>query len=116
MNFSQALIVAYQAASPRMPGVLLPDFLKAMEGAKVTPVHVDGKCMGAIIARGNEIHASVLPEAKGRWMTKQALRVLLDVIKEHGMATTYATTDEGVRFVKRLGFIPVADKWVIYGN
>jgi len=115
-HFSEALTAAYRAASPRMPGVLLGDFAKALEKSEVTPVYVDGACVGAIIVNGFEIHASVLPHVKGRWMKKQTLRVLLDVVRKHGKATTSATTEEGVAFVKRLGFVPVADKWVMYGN
>jgi GNAT superfamily N-acetyltransferase len=111
-----ALQVAYQAAVQRMPGIAFDAFASALEGADLHPVCVDGKCVGALIVKGCEIHASVLPEARGRWVSRQLLRVLVDVVRKHGRAETSATTPDGVAFVQRLGFVPVADKWVMYGH
>lgn len=106
-----ALRVAYESAEARMPGVGFDAFAQALEDAEVHPVKVAGECVGAVIVKGNEIHACVLPEASGRWFTRREARVLNDVIDRYGFATTTATTPAGVEFVRRLGFTRCGDIW-----
>lgn len=74
--------------------------------AEVHDVTVDGKDVGAILVIGAEIHACILPEGFGRWCNRRAVRVLNDVIKRHGYATTSVSdgNESGMRFVERFGF------------
>lgn len=111
-----AVLHAYRSAADRMPGVGLNDFRAFASACKVTPVVVDGKCAGAVLVRGSEIHACIQSWAKGRWFQRAHLRLLSDVINMHGFAQTSATTADGVEFVSRLGFVRDGDKLVIYGR
>ena len=107
-----AIAAAYQSAADRMPGVSLRAFTQALSGADVHPVAVDGECVGAVIVARHEIHACVLPKARGRWFGKRHMRILLGVLQRFGVASTSATTADGVQFVKRLGFRQFGDKWL----
>lgn len=69
----------------------------------VHDVFVDGDDVGAVLVVGPEIHACI-KGGFGRWFSKRYLRVLDDVIREHGYAHTATTTEAGEAFVKRLGF------------
>ena len=66
---------------------------------------VDGQIAGALIVSGCEIHACILPQFKGRWLSRKELRIMNAVIEKHGYAQTSATTEEGEKFVHRLGFV-----------
>ena len=79
-------------------------FSAACEAVEVFPVVVDAELAGALLVKGAEIHACILPQFKGRWLTRKELRVMDAVIEKHGYAQTSATTAEGEYFVKRLGF------------
>lgn len=100
----EALMAAWLSTSSRASWSF-GEFLAAIEGWSVHPVLVDARIAGAILTNGAEIHACVLPEFRGLWMSKKTLRILKDVVKEHGFAVTSATTREGVEFVERLGFV-----------
>ncbi len=82
-------------------------------------MQVAGQVAGAVIVKGNEIHACILPWACGRWFMRPQLEILNAVIRKHGNAITAATTPDGKKFIERLGFIPVGDKYERtqqYGN
>ena len=80
--------------------------------ADVLPVLVDGKPAGAVLAIGNEVHACIDPAYRGRWMNRDALRLVDRVILKFGQAVTQVTTDEGRKFVERLGFEKRGDLYV----
>lgn len=107
-----AVIKAYEATAPRMPGVTLQQFAQSLADAVFHPVHVRGECVGAVVVKGCEIHACVLPAFKGQWFGKKHLAILAAVLKKYGVACTKATTDEGIAFVRRLGFRQFGDKWL----
>ena len=102
---------AYNSVHTRAPWVTHDAFVKFVEQSEVHPVEVEGRAVGAIVVNGPEIHACVDPEAHGLWYTKRAARLLSGVIEKNGYARTSATTEEGVKFVRRLGFEPVGDHW-----
>lgn len=107
-----ALTAAYESAADRLCGLSLDDFMAAVAGWDVHPVTVGGAVVGAVLVNGPEIHACVKREACGRWMSRRLLGVLDQVVKRYGFAVTSATTDDGVRFVQRLGFTQRADgRW-----
>ncbi len=103
---------AFEAVSPRMPGVSLAAFAKALAGFAVHPVAVDGACVGAVFVRECEIHACVLPSARGRWFGRPQARILDGVLRKYGVASTSATTAQGVEFVNRLGFRQFGERWL----
>lgn len=107
-----AVAAAYESARDRMPGVTLERFREFAAGCEVHEVSVGGEVAGAILVRGDEIHACVMPWACGRWMNKRTLGVLRSVIERHGRAVTAATTEAGRQFVSRLGFVQRGDVWV----
>lgn len=109
------IAAAYESARDRMPGVSLEQFRAFAAGCDVHEIRVDGQTAGAIIVRGDEIHACVLPWACGRWMSRRTLSVLRGVIQQHGQAVTSATTEAGRQFVRRLGFRQQGDRWVLGG-
>ena len=79
-------------------------FEKLVDGFEIYPQMVDGKCCGALLVSGSEIHACILPWAHGRWMNRSVLRLINQLIDTHGEAATHATTSDGVQFVQALGF------------
>lgn len=107
---------AYLSAADRLQGIGVDEFARRVASMDVHPVDVDGRPAGAVIVCGNEVHACVLPEFKGRWFGRRMLVILRCVIEKHGKAITSATTEEGRRFVERLGFKQEGDDWVKHGN
>jgi hypothetical protein len=103
------LEAAFASLTQRAPSLTYAQFAAQVGAMRVVPVDVDAKPAGAVIVHGDEIHACVLPWARGRWLSKRILRVLADVIREHGRAVTRAATSEGVQFVERLGFVRQPD-------
>lgn len=89
------------------------DFLILVNGWDVHRVDVKGAPVGAIFVNGPEIHACIDCSYRGLWMSKKTLRVLSEVIRKHGYATTAATTPEGAQFVERLGFVFDGQKYVL---
>lgn len=85
--------------------VSLDDFVKEAQGWDVYGVRVGTNLAGAILVKGPEIHACILPFAKGKWFKREHFRLVNRVIDEHGYAQTHATTAEGEEFVSRLGFV-----------
>lgn len=105
MQRDDALLLAYQSAAPRLGGMTFPAFAAALSSFEVHPVHARGRLCGAVLVHGKEIHACVMPWARGRWFGRAEAALLNRVIDEYGEATTSATTEQGREFVERLGFI-----------
>jgi len=114
-----AVQAAYESAADRLGSVTLGEFREALKQCEVHPVKVQGNIAGAVIVKGPEVHACILPWAAKRWFKKPQARILNDIIKRYGYATTSATTDAGREFVERLGFKATPDgyiKEVTYGH
>ena len=101
------LLKAYESLKDRAPGLTLDDFLKMAEGWDVHPVDVAGEPVGAVMLCGPEVHACIVPKARGLWCSKRMLRLLDEVIERHGHALTRVGrgSSEGHEFVSRLGFV-----------
>ena len=113
-----AVEAAYMSAADRL-GVSLDDFRDAVKACEVHPVTVSGKTAGAVIVNGSEVHACILPWARGVWFKRPQARILNDIIARFGYATTSATTKAGREFVERLGFQNTPTgyrKEVMYGH
>ncbi len=98
--------VVFGIMRDRMPFVTMDDFLAKTSGFEFLPVTVGGECVGAIMRRGPELHAAVLPSARGRWLGRRALAIIAETIGECGRATTAVMDDHrpGHDFALRLGF------------
>jgi hypothetical protein len=102
-----ALKAAYLSANGRLE-LTEDEFLKAVESWEVHPVSG-----GAVLINGEEIHACVLPESFGRWLTRGVLRKTLgSVLERHGRAITRVAVgnEAGERFVMRLGFQKIEEE------
>ncbi len=115
-DIEAAIVAAFKSTAKRVEWMTLDDFRQIIKDAEIEPVRVGGQVVGAIVILGAEIHACILPEFRGLWMSKRTLSTLLRVVQNHGYAKTTATTDEGRYFVKRLGFIREGDVFVLRGN
>lgn len=112
----EAIRAAYESAKDRLGEMSLAEFSDALRDSEVVPVVVDGKCAGAVVISGPEMHACVMPWACGRWMSRRLLSLMGRVIGEHGRVITFATTEAGERFVQRLGFERMGAYWVKHGH
>ena len=101
----QALRLAYESAAQRLDGMSFDASQACVAGFEVHPVMARGRLCGAVLVRGSEIHACVLPWARGRWFGRAQAALLNRVIDAYGAATTSATTEDGRLFVERLGFV-----------
>jgi hypothetical protein len=88
-----------------MPGVTLEQFAAEVADFDVHPVKARGRLCGAILVRGKEVHACVMPWVRGRWFGRKEAALLNLIIDTHGEVTTTASTEDGRLFVERLGFI-----------
>jgi hypothetical protein len=100
-SLNRHLKLAYLSAKDRLD-ITEEEFLKAVESWEVYPVNG-----GAVLINGEEIHACVIPEYFGRWLTKKTLRETLGkVLEKYGRAITRMASGNkaGAKFVSRLGF------------
>lgn len=78
------------------------DYAKAMEDWIIKTVVKDGLPIGAFYKKGEEIHFSIKPEWRGRWLTKKIKREVFD----SGKVTTRVTPGHEymMPILGRLGF------------
>ena len=102
------LEAAYLSLKDRT-GASFEEFKAACRDCEVHPIYAYGRIGGAVIVKGPEIHACILPFAQRRWLNKASIQIMNDVIAVHGFAQTHVTTDAGRIFVERLGFTQSGD-------
>jgi GNAT superfamily N-acetyltransferase len=98
-----SLYAAWESVRGRW-NIEFDEFAELTKDWVVEPVVVDGKEAGAVLINGVEMHACILPFAQCRWFGKRMYRLINEVIDKHGYAQTHATTQDGIRFIERLGF------------
>jgi hypothetical protein len=106
-SFNRHLRLAYLSAKDRL-GLSEEEFMSAVASWDVFPV-----TGGAVLINGEEIHACVLPESFGKWLTRRVLRKTLGaVLNKHGRAITRVVLgkEAGERFVARLGFQKIEEE------
>jgi GNAT superfamily N-acetyltransferase len=106
-NRRLAIKAAYQSAKDRLE-LSEEEFIKAVESWDVYPV-----TGGAVLINGEQIHACVLPDAHGRWLSRRVLKETIGaVLRKHGRAVTSVRlgNESGERFVARLGFQKIEEK------
>jgi hypothetical protein len=72
-----ALRIGYDATEWTTP-VGYEDYKNAMQDWDVALVMKNDEPCGAMFSRGEELHFSILPEWRKRWLTKRFLRELFD--------------------------------------
>ena len=100
--------IAYNVLKDRLP----PDWTFETFAEKSTrfsffPVIVNGECVGAIIFSGHDVHAAIMPKARGRWFNKRIARWFNNQLHLYGKLTTKVMTGYrmGHEFAERLGFV-----------
>lgn len=69
-------------------------------------------CSGAVVMiKGPEMHVAAVPDRRRRWFGRNAVALLRDNLKKHGLLETSVMVDNmaGHEFARRLGFEPVGD-------
>ena len=95
------LRVGYEATDWNHP-VSFEHYAAAMKDWTIKAVVKDGLPIGAFYKKGDEIHFSIQPEWRGRWLTKKIKREVFDC----GRVTTKVTPghDYMIPILNRLGF------------
>lgn len=91
--------------------VLFEDYLSALESWTIKAVLRDDQCIGAVYFNDGEVHASILPEWRGKWVTRGLLREMFD----SPVVTTQVVPGHEFMFgiLERLGFEKEDSKWVL---
>jgi hypothetical protein len=100
---NEAVKKAFEAVQYRLE-MTLEQFEQLTKDFEVDPIIYQGQIVGAMMVYGKEIHCCVDPALKGKWFGRSALRTLSRVIKQHGEATSSATTEDGKKLLLSLGF------------
>jgi hypothetical protein len=109
---------SFESAQDRL-NITYEQFKEDTKDFEVTPVYYRNKVIGAMLVSGNNVHACIKPEYKGKWFGRVALRVISNIVEKYGEAITSATTEDGIKIVEALGFIKDGDvyrstkKWVL---
>lgn len=105
-NRKQALRVGYQATDWSHP-VAWDDYERSLSAWDVRAVMRHGECIGAAYFHDGEVHVSILPQWRRRWVTKQVLRQLF---AQPGVRTKVMPGHDHVPdILRRLGFVQMAN-------
>ena len=106
----RALIMVYESVKHRLP-FGFETFAEALKDFDVVPLTQDGRVIGGVLAKGNEVHIGygVKPKGSIRPHLKMTLGVMLD---KYGYVVTAVMADNksGLRFCERLGFVKLGEE------
>ncbi len=98
-----AISAGWRAYAERCPG-MEAQYRAACDGWNATAILRDGNVIGALLHRQGVVHIGIVPEWRGRWATKGAIKEMLS----YGTLTQVRDEEEGAKdFVRRLGFAHV---------
>lgn len=103
---THALEAGYKAMQGRLD-IDFEAFSIALENWRVDAFHDGEKAVGMLMTKGPELHVAVLPEVRGKWLSRRLIReVIGPLIERHGEARTDVAdgNEIGREFVARLGF------------
>lgn len=104
----EAIQAGFQAMADRLPvDYTLEAFKRALHEWDVKAFCKGGDVVGMLMVKDNELHVAVLPEVRGRWLSRTLIRnVIGPLIKRYGKAKTKVVheNDRGQEFCQRLGF------------
>lgn len=108
-----ALSVGYRATDWREP-IDEETYRMCMEDWSVQAIMRDNECIGAVYRRGDELHVSILPAWRCRWITKGLLRQLFS------NTTTRTRVTPGHEYMhdilSRLGFVQLDSGEFVKGH
>jgi hypothetical protein len=106
----RALIMVYESVKHRLP-FGFETFAKALNDWDIVPLTQEGRVIGGVLAKGNEVHIGygVKPKSSIRPHLKMTLGVMLD---KYGYVVTAVMADNksGLRFCERLGFVKLGEE------
>lgn len=105
---SEAVEAGWRAYQERVPG-----FRQAYDDVcqryKVVAICADSDVIGALFVNAGEIHCGVVPEWRGRWISRRVIREAFG----YGKTTRVLDhEDKSIDFVTRLGFRKQGEKYV----
>ena len=107
------LRAGYEATEWRIP-VDEDTYRMFLEDWRVQAIMRDNQCIGAVFRRDDELHVSILPSWRRRWLTKGLLQQLF------GNATTRTRVTLGHEYMhdilRRLGFVQLDDGTFVKGH
>lgn len=112
-NRQEALRVGFEATDWPYP-ISFEDYAMLIEPWSVQAIVKDDVCIGAVYKRGDELHVSIKPEWRKKWLTKGLLKELFSGAK----VTTKVTPGHEYMFdiLKRLGFVRMDDGLFVKGH
>lgn len=108
-----ALRVGYQATEWREP-IDEATYRMFLEDWSVQAIMRDNTCIGAVFRRGEELHVSVVPEWRRRWITRGVLRALFADRITRTRVTPGHEYMHGI--LSRLGFVQLDDGSFVKGH
>jgi GNAT superfamily N-acetyltransferase len=90
------------------------DYCRAVEDWEIKTIVRDGVCIGAAYRKGDEIHVSIVPEWRRKWVTKGLLRALFTGPR----VTTQVAAGHDYMYdiLNRLGFKPTGNGMLVKEN
>ena len=110
LSRNDVLKVGHKAAEIDMS---FPEFKKMLMDWKIEPVFVDDKLAGMYAVKNTEVHFCVLPDFRGKWLSKGLINdVFMPILERYGFVTTAVPDDkpQGHGLVKKFGFNPIGRK------
>lgn len=102
----EAIKVGYEATKDRLP-IDFGAWRKALSSWDVQAFCDGEKVVGMLMTQGPELHVAILPEARGKWLSRRLIReVFGPLLERYGAAKTKVAPGnrKGDDFVSRLGF------------
>ena len=102
----EALQAGYVSLAGRI-SIPFDAFAKALEAWDVKAFCKGEDVVGMLMVRDNELHVAVLPEVRGRWLSRGLIReVIGPLVRQYGAARTKVAQDNdiGAEFCRRIGF------------
>lgn len=103
----EALEAGFTAMRGRIGDLSFDQFCASLKSWKIRAFCDGDKAVGMLMTKGNELHVAVLPEVRGKWLSRRLIReVIGPLLDKHGFAKTSVMPDNyiGKDFVSRLGF------------
>jgi hypothetical protein len=83
---------------------------QVMQDWNVRGIYRDDRCIGAVFQKGKEVHVSILPEFRKKWLTKGLLKQLLG--DEEIMTQIAKGHDYMEEILMRIGFVKNGNEFV----
>lgn len=91
---------------------------EAFKDYRLVGVEKDGKTIGCLMSKENEVHVGIEPEHHNKWYSRRIFREFIEpIVDEYGSAVSSTTEDNhlGMDFLTRLGFRKEGD-WYVYSR